>query len=188
MSQFNYLDQHFILRENFNTRIRMRMSVIPVIEEEPCVPWQQYQKIVPTQEIVAEWFEKYSPTGIAVLTGRFSNRIVLDIEKGEDISRLGIPTDGPICEAGNGNTQYWFTHPQTGYVPTVNLEALMGIKGILRADDSYVIAPNSRLASGAEYKWNTDNRYVRIKKLPASFLKRLNSLIQEKKTLNLFSM
>ena len=68
-------------------------SVIPVgRDKKPLLSsWAEYQKRKPTEAEVREWWFKYEPVGVAIITGQISGLVVLDVEKGGDITPLNLP-------------------------------------------------------------------------------------------------
>lgn len=180
MPKFPYPYQCFTLREHFIDWAKRGIPAFPIVGEKPCIPWEERRGKVHTMEEVDEWFKKYSPTGLAILTGKSSNKLIFDIEKGQDITILDLPF-GPMTGADNGNTQYWFQYPNHMDIPTIDLKEFAGINGTLRADNSYVIVPCSQHPSGSVYEWLTDNKYVTIDPLPKKMAKRIDSFLKTKK-------
>jgi hypothetical protein len=74
-------------------------SVIPVkLDKRPVLPsWLEYQKHKPTRAEVSNWFTGYENiAGVAIVTGKVSNIVVLDVEVDGDITGLKMPRT-PHC-------------------------------------------------------------------------------------------
>jgi hypothetical protein len=112
------------------------------------------------------WFEK-DQRNVAILTGRISGVVVLDIdsEEGErNAKNRGIPEDGPQVMTGKGRHIY-FAYPFERLDERHELKNFAGtVQGVdFRGDGGYVVAPPSLHASRREYRW-VDNSFD--KKLP----------------------
>ena len=75
--------------------LRLGWSIVPCgLNKRPLIKWKKYQTELPTEEQVLEWQEKSKPASWALITGKLSNRVVLDFD-GEKGARtreaLGLP-------------------------------------------------------------------------------------------------
>ena len=125
-------------------------SVIPVgRDKKPLLSsWAEYQKRKPTEAEVREWWFKYEPVGVAIITGQISGLVVLDVEKGGDITPLNLPLT-PTVKTGGGGRHYYFKNPSYPVSNAVRFRELMDIRG----EGGYVLAPNSLHISGSKYEW-----------------------------------
>ncbi|MFN9790788.1 MAG: bifunctional DNA primase/polymerase [Holosporales bacterium] len=134
-------------------------SVIPVARQskKPLVKWKSFQQTPPNTALLEEWRQHYATANIAVVTGRVSNLLVIDIDDEQavpaleqavgivDILALPVPT----VKTGRGWHLY-FQYPDahtirnaTGIVPHVDV----------RGESGYVILPPSVHNSGHLYQW-----------------------------------
>jgi len=127
-------------------------SVIPVnFDKKPLLEWKEYQRRRPTLKELYQWFYK-DQKNIAIVTGRISDLIVLDIDGEEGQQSLKenklLPLDETPCvKTGRGYHLYY--HYRDGVKNLVKI--LPGID--LRSEGGYVVAPPSKHSSGAEYSW-----------------------------------
>lgn len=138
-------------------------SVIPVRGKRCLLPsWTEFQTRKPTKKEVKGWFFDLSPTGIAIVTGKISGIVVLDVEKDGDITGLDIPTT-PTVKTGGGGWHYYFKHPgNTELKNAIRFREEMDFK----ADGGYIIAPPSQHKSGTRYKWLADFNKTEIADMP----------------------
>ncbi len=121
-------------------------SVIPVgSDKKPLINWKEYQNKRATPEEIKEWIEKYPAMNIAIVTGRISGIVVVDIEKGG--SSEGYPPT-VTAKSGGGGVHLYYKHP--GYeVPNgARVKELTDIRG----DGGYVLAAPS-VSDKGEYEW-----------------------------------
>jgi len=130
----------------------IRFSVIPVnIDKKPLLEWKEYMQRRPTLKELYQWFYK-GQNNIAIVTGRVSDLIVLDIDGEEGKQSLKekklLPLDETPCvKTGRGYHLYY--HYREGVKTLAGL--LRGID--IRSEGGYVVAPPSKHSSGAEYSW-----------------------------------
>ena len=126
-------------------------SVIPIREGEkrPLIKWVEYQERIASEEEVTRWFTRDPDANLAVVTGRISQLIVVDIDPrngGEPIidgTHLGHATTA----TGGGGWHYFLS-----YVPAL-AETKPGLyPGIdIKSDGGYVLTPPSR--TDAPYRY-----------------------------------
>jgi len=102
------------------------------------------------------WFDG-TERNVAILTGRISGIVVLDIDSGEgerNIKSRKVPADGPQVLTGKGRHLY-FAYPFEQIGDGHELKNFVGtIQGVdFRSDGGYVVAPPSLHVSGREYQW-----------------------------------
>lgn len=121
-------------------------SVFPVgSDKKPLINWKEYQNKRATPEQIKEWIEKYPAMNIAIVTGKISGIVVVDIEKGGNSN--GYPPT-VTAKSGGGGIHLYYKHP--GYeVPNyARVRELTDIRG----DGGYVLAPPS-VSDKGEYEW-----------------------------------
>ncbi len=121
-------------------------SVIPVgSNKKPLINWKEYQNKRATPEQIKEWIEKYPAMNIAIVTGKISGIVVVDIEQGGNSN--GYPPT-VTAKSGGGGVHLYYKHP--GYeVPNgTRVKELTDIRG----DGGYVLVAPS-VSDKGEYKW-----------------------------------
>ena len=128
---------------------------------EPLVKWSRYQERLPTETEIREWYKTWPDANVAIITGRVSGLVVVDIDprKGGD-TKSGLPDTGCVARTGGGGWHYFYAYPGgVARVPNqVNGDdAPDPIRRgrDVRADGGYVIAAPSLHHSGAHYSWQS---------------------------------
>lgn len=125
-------------------------SVIAVgNNKKPLFSWKEYQTKRATLEEIEKWVAMEVFAGFAIVTGKFSNLFVLDIDNGADINGLDIP-DTVTVETGNGGKHFYFKYPKD-----IELGNSGGFRKKMdtRGEGGYVIAPPAIHPNGNTYKW-----------------------------------
>ena len=146
-------------------------SIIPVRGKVCLLPsWSEYQTRKPTKKEVENWFFDLNPTGIAIITGKISGIVVLDVENGADISGINIPKT-PTVKTGGGGQHYYFKHP--GNIELQNVIRFRD-KMDFKADGGYVIAPPSQHKSGICYQWLNGFKETQLVNIPDWLIQDIN--------------
>lgn len=118
------------------------ISVIPVGKNKiPLISWKRFQETRATEEEVRSWFEIFDDPQIGFVTGKISNLLVIDVEKGGDPSFL--PQDTTIVSTGGGGYHYYFIYEE-GVMNKARIRPLIDWRG----EGGYVISPNSLSEKG----------------------------------------
>jgi Bifunctional DNA primase/polymerase, N-terminal. len=137
------------------------LSVIPLMHssKRPALDsWVEFQQRRPTLTEIETWWQNGTDKGIAIVCGKVSNLIVLDID---DPDKFGIALealgetlpDTPIVQTPKGWHVY-FKYPQNRVVRRHNRLADWGAE--LRGDACYVVAPPTEI-DGHRYHWAKRN-------------------------------
>jgi hypothetical protein len=126
----------------------LHFSVIPVFgDAKPeqakvaCVDWKAYQMRIASEAEIDDWFSKKGYLGVAIVTGRISNIVVLDFDN-PDLAQLfarrfpELLDTRIVLTAGRELPHYYFRLPFGMSLPS---RRLAGID--LQADGRYVLAP-----------------------------------------------
>ncbi len=129
-------------------------SLIPVRKgaKIPAVPWQEYQRRLPTAEEIQTWSSKFATSNVGCVTGVISGVIVLDIDDSEVYERLwkelGLDSNRTPVAATPRGAHIWFRHP--GFTVPNSSNATQKID--LRGDGGFVVVPPS-VVDGKNYTW-----------------------------------
>jgi hypothetical protein len=139
-----------ILEQALYYREKLGWSVIPIGDnKKPLIKWEIFQKEKATKEQIIEWFTKWPNANLAIVTGKISNLIVVDIDPRHGGTRDDFKdVQTLIVETGGGGWHYYFQYEE-------GITNHAGIKpGIdIRGDGGYVIVPPSVHPSGNKYEW-----------------------------------
>ena len=120
-------------------------------DKKPMLPWEKWKDSKPSDKAVESWKRDFSDCNIAIITGKVSNLVVLDIDgpEGEEAIKGKHLPPTMIAKTGKGR-HYYFKLP--------NGETFGNFVGILpkvdiRCDGGYVVAPGSVHPSGSLYEW-----------------------------------
>ena len=129
-------------------------SVIPVPHgtKTPKIKWEPYQIIRADEEQVRAWFEE-KKSNIAIVTGKISGIVIVDIDLGADISGLDLPATPTILSGGGGKHLY-YRYPE-GIDRIQNSAGIIRPHIDIRADGGMIIAPPSIHPSGNPYVFDT---------------------------------
>ena len=117
--------------------LKKGISVIPVGKDKiPLISWKIYQEKYATEEEVRGWFETFEDPQIGFVTGKISNLLVIDIEKGGDPSDL--PQETTIIATGGQGYHYYFKY-EDGIRNKARIKDLIDFRG----EGGYVVSPNS---------------------------------------------
>lgn len=134
-------------------------SVLPLRprDKRPHIQWENLQTKRPSQDDVAEWFQRWPDANVGIITGEISNLIVLDVDPkhGGDTSLERLehrfrPLSATVeAVTGGGGRHLYFAHP--GGLTRNRAGLAQGID--LRGDGGYIVAPPSIHPSGRPYEW-----------------------------------
>jgi len=134
-------------------------SVIPVEPhgKRPVIAWLEYQQRSADEDEARQWFKTRSNANVAIVTGKISRLVVLDIDivhHGDESLRALEREHGAMprtvtAVTGSGGRHFYFAHP--GGVVRNRAGLMRGID--LRGDGGCVVAPPSVHRSGKRYVW-----------------------------------
>ncbi|HXV25168.1 MAG TPA: bifunctional DNA primase/polymerase [Alphaproteobacteria bacterium] len=138
---------------------RLGWSVVPIPRggKRPLVTWRDFETEPAAEDMIGSWYARWPDAGIAIVTGRISGIVVLDIDAGhggEESFAALAPRPYALFETvesitGGGGRHLYFAHPggtvpnRAGFLPGLDL----------RGNGGVVVAPPSLHASGHRYRW-----------------------------------
>ena len=138
-------------------------SVIPMVghEKEPPLnmKWKEYQSRIASDDEIRGWFELYPNMDIAIVTGRISGIVVVDVEKDGKADGL---TPTVISKTGGGGFHFFYRYPGTHVSNRVRIREKMDIRG----DGGYAVVPPSSHKSGGTYTWSVSPDNTDLEELP----------------------
>lgn len=140
-------------------------SVIPVSGKKPLISsWVEFQNRKPTQEEIATWFSELNPTGIAIVTGKISGIVVVDVDLGGSTENL---PETLSATSGTGGRHFYYKHP--GF-PVKSSAGQVGFKIDIRGDGGFIVAPPSMHENGSLYVWDKGFADIKIAEFPKQLL------------------
>lgn len=130
------------------------LSVIPLEfrGKKSLVKWTEYQERQSTEEEIKQWWTQWPNANIAIVTGRVSGIVVLDVDgpEGEETVKAMAPLpETPTVRTGRG-LHYYFKYKEG----VRNFQKKESLKGIdLRGDGGYVVTSPSIHENGKKYEW-----------------------------------
>lgn len=129
-------------------------SIIP-IERKSKLPalksWKEYQERLPTNQEIQNWFYNLTPLNLAIVTGRISKLVVIDVDT------LSIPLGltnlnliSPISVKTGKGKHFYFRLKDNEIIPS-RTRVFDNVD--IRGDGGYIIAPPSIHDSGMQYRW-----------------------------------
>jgi hypothetical protein len=116
--------------------LKRGFTVVPANGKRPVVDWRKYQATKPTEAEVTAWWGRFPGANIALVTGRISGVVVVDVD-GVGAEKL---TPTPLVESSPGHFHYYYAHPG-GIVPCSASVVAPNID--VRGDGGIVILPPS---------------------------------------------
>src|SRR6266516_1198511 len=135
--------------------VKRGWSIIPIVpgEKRPLISsWLEYQKRQPSIEELEAWFQKWPDSSLAIIVGKISGLVVIDIDdpiEGEKSFRQLFGNIVPGIVKTTHGTHYYFKHPGNRVISNA-IRAAPGLD--VKADGGYVLAPPS-----PGYKWLEKN-------------------------------
>ena len=125
-------------------------SVIPVLraDKRPALPWQAYQDRSADEDEIRSWFRRWPAANLAIVTGRLSGLVVLDVDPGhggeQSVRRL-VAEHGRLpatveARTGGGGRHLYFRHPggtvhnKVGLAPGIDLRGDGGLASAAETD------------------------------------------------------
>lgn len=112
--------------------------------------WDEYQTRFPTDEEINQWFSDPNTKGIAVVTGALSGLVVLDIDKGADITGMELPPT-VIAKTGGEGLHHYYKYPKSKNIR--NSAGKIRDHVDIRGEGGYAVLPPSLHHSGERYDW-----------------------------------
>lgn len=140
-------------REEAQKYYDLGFSIMPIKkwDKKPMLAWEQYQTVRVTQKELDAWKDRYTDDNIAIITGKVSNLVVVDIDGPEGMDAIKKKHMPPtlIAETGKGVHYYFKMPPDRVIGNSVRILPQVDIRG----EGGYVVAPGSTHQSGKLYKW-----------------------------------
>lgn len=135
-----------------------KFSVIPVKQDKkPYIKWEEYQKRLPTEQELLQWFTQWPDANVAIVTGIISGIAVIDLDE-VDIAKKAleelIPDSlvFPVVKTPSGGEHWYFACIDSKL--SNNARAVAGAD--LRANGGFVVAPPSINGNGKHWRWQDD--------------------------------
>lgn len=142
--------------------LELGWSLIPInLDKSSPIKWKRYQKEQASQEIAEGWFNRWPSANLAVICGRVSGIVVLDVDSKEGqeyLDEMGCP-ETPRVETARGR-HYYFKHPGKR-LRKFNKNGLE-----LQVDRHLATLPPSVHKSGKRYLWEVKPGDVEIADMP----------------------
>ena len=128
-------------------------SLIPVKNNSkiPAIRWKKYQYIRAGFEEILNWYFNFSEPNIAIVTGKISKLVVIDLDDPSKLEKLKsiIPEIDKTTRVKTTRGSHFYFSLDGGVIPESTKNLLnLGIE--LQANKRYVIAPPSKI-NGNEY-------------------------------------
>lgn len=157
-------------RAAFRELSDLKLSVfsLPKGYKEAKMSWKQYQANFPSEEEITAWENHAENMNVAVVTGRQSNLVVLDVDSQEAqdlVDTLALPKT-PTVLTGKGR-HYYFRFPSLEIRNSVNIK---GVKLDVRGEGGYVVGPGSLHPNGNIYRWEVSPKEVSFADMPQTLI------------------
>ena len=159
------------LREVFKYKTTFQWSLIPLKakSKEPRFQWKKYTKEPASDWQLGEWWTQHPDSNIAVITGKISNLIVIDIDHESAFDLLekhGIYLKRITTAVAKTHRGYQYFFNYHSAIKQRNFDG-----GEIRTDGHYVVIPPSVHPEGTQYTWEHSPFDVGIADIPESLIK-----------------
>lgn len=147
------------------------LSVIPIKPRSklPLINWEEYKSRRATAKEIESWFERWPDANLAIVTGKVSGIVVVDVDTHKGGKTDGLPQTGTIVQTGSGGYHYFYTYPSgSDHIPN-KVNALPGVD--IRADGGYVVSAPSTHENGNRYRIIKSEGSLRLPPLSPSPLR-----------------
>ena len=158
-------------------------SVIPCGKNKKAlIPWEEYQKRLPTEEEITKWWVDFPEAQIGIVTGIISGICVVDLDDPEAEKTFNeiVPESllMPTVYTPRGGKHHYFKCTDS---ELTNKAMLLGKKMDFRANGGYVLAPPSTNGKGNAYSFikGLSIKDTTIPILPDSVLSILSSSLKQ---------
>ncbi len=130
----------------------LSLSIIPVgANKKPFFDWKEYQDRPATIEEINEWWKQFPNANPALVTGKVSGIVALDIDKkhGRTSKEFQIPPT-TCAKSGNGGEHFFFKYPNHKIGSGT---AIFGEGVDFRGDGGYILLDPSVNETGGAYEW-----------------------------------
>lgn len=161
----------------------LHWSVIPTKIEniegkfvkKPLVIWGEFQDRIATTEEINDWFTKWPDAGVSVVTGKISNLLVLDVDKGGDISWLDIPKTVEEKSIGGGS-HYFFKYPNE---VINNSNSVIGNKLDIKGEGGLITVAPTQVNEFFKYEWINKPSETELADVPELLLEKIRTTTKE---------
>lgn len=120
--------------------------------KEPLIKWAEFRDKAPSPAQVTEWWRRWPDANIALVCGRVSGLVVVDVDTDRGGSPEGQPYTGIRAKTGGGGYHLFYEFPGD----KEHVQNQVGKDGLdVRADGGYVIVAPSVHPNGKRYEWQT---------------------------------
>lgn len=150
--------------------LKMGWSVIPLRPsgKEPLIPWQEYQKRLPTEQEVLEWWSQWPTANIGLVTGSISNLLVLDADGEKGLKYLQeVDFKSPVTVISGKGKHLYFKWSEG-----IRNSASKIAEGVdIRGEGGYCVLPPSSHPNGLRYRWERNLIVPQLPSLPEGLVK-----------------
>ncbi len=147
-------------------------------QKQPLIKWEAYQDRLPTEDEVRGWWKKRPNAGIALVTGKISGVVVIDVEK--DGPTAGL-TPTVLSKTGGGGFHYFYKRPA---VPVKNSVKEIAPLTDVRSDGGLIVLAPSLHGSGKRYEWVMPPDMAEFEELPKWILEKSRVAPEQKQQVN----
>ncbi len=136
------------------------LSVIPIQprSKTPAInSWREYQDRLPTEDEIRQWWTQNPNAGIAIITGKISGLVVLDLDakhnrSSKEIRDSGLSLPPTACaRTGGGGEHFLYKYPKDRFKN--HSGNIMGEGVDFKTDGGYIVVAPSVHSSGKAYEW-----------------------------------
>ena len=141
------------MKEKINAYLNKDLSLIPLRPKSklPWGVWKDYQQMPMSHKELMEHFTRYPTSNLALVTGKLSGVIVLDIDSNDALEfakKKGLVKTPTVITSRGYQMYFKYRNGVRNFQKKANLKDID-----LRAEGGYVVLPPSIHPSGKRYEW-----------------------------------
>jgi KaiC/GvpD/RAD55 family RecA-like ATPase len=117
------------------------------------IKWSPYQKKLPDERKVSEWFSKWPDANIGIVTGKISNLVVFDLDSEDAVDYANAEGGFPLTAKVKTGKGYHIYVKHPGFNVKNDAKNKNELDIDIRGDGGYAVAPPSVHGSGVQYMW-----------------------------------
>jgi hypothetical protein len=176
-----------MINQNLNAALKYlntyHFSVIPCKKDKkPFIPWEEFQKRLPTETEIKDWWQKYPDAQVGIVTGIISGLYVVDLDnpEAEEVFKEIVPDSllMPTVTTPRGGKHHYFKCTDSNLT---NKAMLLGKKMDFRGNGGYVLAPPSTNGKGNAYTFlsGLSIKDIALPYLPNNIISILSSSLKQ---------
>jgi hypothetical protein len=147
-------------------------------DKKPLVTWGDFRYRMPSEDEIRNWYSTFPYAGVAIVTGKLSKLVVLDVDIGGDHSKFGELPRTVCTKTPSGGRHYYFLYPEG--LDIKSSDSKIGPHLDIKAEDGLITAPPTHYSGNVFYEWINSPEDIEIAAIPESLLAAILNVEQQR--------